>query len=202
MKRWWKSMAADHRPLILASSSPYRKALLDRLGLNYTTVSPDVDEVALPGETPAALVQRLAEHKARTVSATHSGLIIGADQVATINDEILGKPGNHETAVAQLQRLAGNRVIFHTGLCLLDTDSDKVQQATITFEVQFRRLSGAQIERYLRAEQPYDCAGSFKSEGLGVTLFEKMIGDDPTALIGLPLIRLAAMLGNAGVDLP
>jgi MAF protein len=192
----------DTPPIILASSSPYRKALLDRLCLDYTTVSPDIEETALPGEKPAGLVERLAEHKARAVGNTHAGLIIGSDQVATVDDEILGKPGNHENAVVQLGRLSGNRVSFYTGLCLLDTRHHEAQVDVVIFMVQFRDLTAEQIERYLRAEQPYNCAGSFKSEGLGITLFEKMIGDDPTALIGLPLIRLTAMLGNAGVDLP
>ena len=192
----------EQRPLILASSSPYRRELLDRLGLDYSTVSPDIDESALPGETPAVLVERLAEQKARAVGESHPGLIIGSDQVATVDDEILGKPGNHERAVAQLTRLSGRQVTFHTGLCLLDTVHHEAQVDVVPFTVQFRSLDAGQIERYLRTEQPYNCAGSFKSEGLGITLFEKMSGDDPTALIGLPLIRLTGMLGNAGVDLP
>ena len=195
-------MAAEQRSIILASSSPYRKVLLDRLGLDYTTVSPDVDESALPGESPVVLVERLAENKARAVGETHSGLVIGSDQVATVDDEILGKPGSHYNAVAQLTRLTGKRVTFYTGLCLLDTMNHTLQIDVVPFEVQYRQLTSEQIERYLRAEEPYNCAGSFKSEGLGITLFEKMIGDDPTALIGLPLIRLTAMLGNAGVVLP
>lgn len=192
----------EQRPLILASSSPYRRELLDRLGLDYSTVSPDIDESARPGETPAALVERLAEQKARAVGESHPGLIIGSDQVATVDDEILGKPGNHERAVAQLTRLSGRQVTFHTGVCLLDTEHHEAQVDVVPFRVQFRSLGAGQIERYLRTEQPYNCAGSFKSEGLGITLFEKMSGDDPTALIGLPLIRLTGMLGNAGVDLP
>jgi MAF protein len=193
---------ADAPPIILASSSPYRKELLGRLGLDFTTVSPDIDETAQPGEQPEALVERLAEHKARAAGETHNGLIIGSDQVATVDDEILGKPGSHYNAVAQLTQLSGKHVIFHTGLCLLDTRHHELQLDVVPFKVKFRELTGEQIERYLQAEQPYDCAGSFKSEGLGITLFEKMLGDDPTALIGLPLIRLTAMLGNAGVVLP
>jgi len=192
----------EQRPLILASSSPYRRELLDRLGLDYSTVSPDIDESALPGETPAALVERLAEQKARAVGESHPGLIIGSDQVATVDDEILGKPGNHERAVAQLARLSGRQVTFHTGLCLLDTVHHEAQVDVVPFTVQFRSLSAGQIERYLRTEQPYNCAGSFKSEGLGITLFEKMLGEDPTALIGLPLIRLTTMLENAQIQLP
>lgn len=195
-------MADSNRPLVLASSSPYRKQLLDRLGLAFSTVSPDIDETALPGETPDALVERLAEQKARAVGELHQGLIIGSDQVATIDDDILGKPGNHEKAVAQLTRLSGNRVTFHTGLCLLDTAHHEAQIDVVPFTVQFRELSAAQIERYLHAEQPYNCAGSFKSEGLGITLFEKLLGEDPTALVGLPLVKLTEMLSRAGIDLP
>jgi MAF protein len=195
-------MADSDRPLVLASSSPYRKELLDRLGLAYTSTSPDIDETALPGETPDALVERLAEQKARAVGERHQGLIIGSDQVATIDDEILGKPGNHEHAVQQLTRLSGKCVTFHTGLCLLDSTHHEAQVDVVPFTVQFRALSAAQTERYLLAEQPYNCAGSFKSEGLGITLFEKMTGDDPTALIGLPLIRLTTMLRNAGLNVP
>ncbi|MGB5261440.1 MAG: Maf family nucleotide pyrophosphatase [Gammaproteobacteria bacterium] len=195
-------MADSQRPLVLASSSPYRRELLDRLGLDYTTNSPDIDETVLPGETADALVERLAEHKARSAGETFQGLIIGSDQVATVNDDILGKPGNHDQAVAQLGRLSGNRVTFHTGLCLLDTANHELQLDMVPFTVQFRQLTAEQIERYLRTEQPYDCAGSFKSEGLGITLFAKMMGEDPTALIGLPLIRLTEMLSNAGIVLP
>jgi septum formation protein len=195
-------MPDSNRPLVLASSSPYRKELLDRLGLACTSVSPDIDETALPGETPDGLVERLAEQKARAVGETQQGLIIGSDQVATIGDEILGKPGDHEHAVQQLTRLSGKRVTFHTGLCLLDTAHHEAQVDVVPFTVQFRTLSAGQIERYLHAEQPYNCAGSFKSEGLGITLFEKMAGDDPTALIGLPLIRLTTMLRNAGLEIP
>ena len=194
-------MTIESSTIILASSSPFRKELLDRLGLDYTSVSPEIDETALPGETPAALVARLAEQKARAVSARQAGLIIGSDQVATISDDILGKPGNHENAVTQLQRLAGQRVIFYTGLCLLDSTNHETQVDVIPFTVQFRTLTGEQIERYLRTEQPYNCAGSFKSEGLGITLIEKMIGDDPTAKIGLPLIRLTVMMGKARINI-
>jgi len=195
-------MADSKHPLVLASSSPYRKELLDRLGVAYTSISPDIDETALPGETPDALVERLAEQKARAVGERHQGLIIGSDQVATIDNEILGKPGSHEHAVEQLSRLSGNHVTFHTGLCLLDTAHHEAQIDVVPFTVQFRALSAEQIERYLHAEQPYNCAGSFKSEGLGITLFEKMAGDDPTALIGLPLMRLTTMLRNAEFDIP
>jgi septum formation protein len=189
-------------PLVLASTSPFRRELLQRLGIAFTTAAPDVDESALPGESPAELVRRLSESKARAVGKTHAGLIIGSDQVATTGEDILGKPGNHERAVEQLQRLAGKSVTFHTGLCLLDSTQDTAQIDVVPFSVEFRQLSDTQIERYLRREKPYNCAGSFKSEALGITLFTRMRGDDPTALIGLPLIRLTDMLAVAGITLP
>ena len=192
----------DNPSLVLASTSPYRRELLQRLGIPFTTAAPDVDESALPGESPAELVRRLSESKARTVGKTHAGLIIGSDQVATTGEDILGKPGNHARAVEQLHQLAGRTVTFHTGLCLLDTAKDTRQLDVIPFSVEFRQLSAAQIERYLRREQPYNCAGSFKSEALGITLFTRMCGDDPTALVGLPLIRLTDMLAVAGITLP
>ena len=188
--------------LVLASTSPFRRELLQRLGIPFTTAAPDVDESPLPGETPGALVQRLSESKARAVGRTHTGLIIGSDQVATTGKDILGKPGDHERAVLQLQQLAGKTVTFHTGLCLLDTTANSAQIDVVPFSVEFRQLSNTQIERYLRREQPYNCAGSFKSEALGITLFRRMSGDDPTALIGLPLIRLTDMIAVAGITLP
>lgn len=188
--------------LILASTSPFRRELLHRLGIDFTAAAPDIDESPLPGETPEALVRRLAEAKARAVGRIRAGLIIGSDQVATTGGDILGKPGDHARAVAQLQHLSGKTVTFHTGLCLLDTAQDTVQLDVIPFHVEFRRLSDAQIERYLRRERPYNCAGSFRSEALGITLFTRMQGDDPTALIGLPLIRLTGMLAQAGIQLP
>jgi len=192
----------DNLPLVLASTSPFRRELLQRLGIPFTTAAPDVDESPQPGETPAELVRRLSECKARAVGKTHAGLIIGSDQVATTGEKILGKPGSHERAVEQLQQLAGKTVTFHTGLCLLDTVKDTAQTDVVPFIVEFRRLGALQIERYLRREQPYNCAGSFKSEALGITLFRRMRGDDPTALVGLPLIRLTDMLAVAGITLP
>jgi len=192
----------DKPSLILASTSPFRRELLQRLNVPFTTVSPEVDEAPLSGETPAALVRRLSESKARAVGRTHAGLIIGSDQVATTGVDILGKPGDHERASTQLQQLSGKIVTFQTGLCLLDSVKNTVQLDVIPFSVEFRRLTDSQIERYLRKEQPYNCAGSFKSEALGITLFARMHGDDPTALIGLPLIRLTDMLATAGVILP
>lgn len=186
----------------LASTSPFRKELLERLGIPFETVAPDVDETPLANETAEALVRRLSEDKARAMAASHRGLIIGSDQVATTGNNILGKPGTHERAFEQLRNLSGKRVTFQTGLCLLNTETDEAQVDVIPFIVKFRQLGGDQIERYLQQEQPYNCAGSFKSEGLGITLFEYMEGADPTALIGLPLIRLTSMLAQAGIVLP
>lgn len=188
--------------ITLASTSPFRKELLERLGIEFDTAAPDVDETSLPGELPEALVKRLSEDKARAVAATHAGLIIGSDQVASTGIDILGKPGTHERAREQLRNLSGKRVTFHTGLCLLNTDTDEVQLEVVPFVVQFRQLTDEQIERYLQHDLPYNCAGSFKSEGLGITLFERMDGEDPSALVGLPLIRLTTMLARAGVVLP
>ncbi len=189
-------------PVVLASTSPFRKELLQRLGLPFETAAPDVDETPRTNESPQALVRRLSELKARAIGYTHAGLIIGSDQVASTGADILGKPGTHEKAVAQLAFLSGKRVSFYTGLCLLNSVSGELQLDMVPYHVQFRALTDTQIEHYLRAEQPYNCAGSFKSEGLGITLFERMEGDDPTALIGLPLIRLTSMLANAGIILP
>jgi len=188
--------------LILASTSPFRKELLGRLNLPFETAAPDVDESRMENEPAIDLVRRLSEAKARAIGATHAGLIIGSDQVATHGESILGKPGDHATAMRQLQQLSGEHVTFLTGLCLLDSTTGEVQLDVVPFSVVFRKLSDEQLDRYLRQDQPYNCAGSFKSEGLGITLFERMEGDDPTALIGLPLIRLTAMLANAGVILP
>ncbi len=195
-------MNTANLPLILASTSPFRKELLLRLGLPFETAMPDVDETPQANESPQALVQRLAELKARAVGNVLKGLIIGSDQIASTGADILGKPGSHEKAAAQLAFLSGKRVSFYTGLCLLNSASGDIQLDMVPFHVQFRTLTDEQINRYLYAEQPYNCAGSFKSEGLGITLFEKMEGEDPTALIGLPLIRLTSMLANAGVILP
>jgi MAF protein len=189
-------------PIVLASTSPFRKELLQRIGIDFETAAPDIDESPLPGETPENLVKRLSEAKARVIGKTRAGLIIGSDQVASVGDEILGKPGTHENAVAQLRKLSGKLITFQTGLCLLNSASNQAQVDITPFRVQFRELDAQQIERYLQADQPYNCAGSFKSEGLGITLFERMEGEDPTALIGLPLIRLTDMLRQAGVVLP
>lgn len=189
-------------PLVLASTSPYRRELLDRLGLEFSVCSPDVDETAKPGEAAADLVRRLAEAKARAGAQqqTAPALIIGSDQVAVIDGEVLGKPGTFERACAQLAQLAGQRVSFLTGLCLYNTSTERIQIDMVPFAVEFRRLTRAQIEAYVRKEQPLNCAGSFKSEGLGITLFTRIEGEDPTALVGLPLIRLVDMLIAEDVD--
>ena len=186
----------------LASTSPFRKELLQRLGIPFVTAAPDVDESPLANETAVALVLRLSESKARAIAASHPGLIIGSDQVATTGNNILGKPGSHERALEQLRGLSGQRVTFQTGLCLLNTATNEAVVDAIPFIVKFRQLGDEQIERYLQQDQPYHCAGSFKSEGLGIALFEYMEGSDPTALIGLPLIRLTSMLSQAGIVLP
>lgn len=189
------------RQIILASSSPYRRELLTRLQLPFQTASPDVDETRLVAESPPNMVQRLALRKAEALSEAHpEALIIGSDQCAVVEQTILGKPGDFDMARQQLARASGKRVSFHTGLCLLDAATDEAQTEVIPFHVHFRNLNDAQIEHYLRREQPYNCAGSFRSEGLGIALFRRMEGNDPTALIGLPLIRLIAMLETAGVE--
>ncbi len=188
-------------PLVLGSTSPFRRALLERLGLPFLTAAPEVDESRLPDEPPEALVARLARAKAEAVAARHpQALIIGSDQVAVIDGDILGKPGDHANAVRQLTAASGRSVVFHTGLCLLNAANGRAQSCVEPFHVVFRRLSPAQIEGYLRHETPYNCAGSFKSEGLGIALFERLEGDDPNSLIGLPLIRLTAMLAAEGCD--
>lgn len=186
--------------LILASSSPYRKELLHRLGLPFITIAPQADETPLPDEPPEALVARLASAKAHAVAHQHSdALIIGSDQAAVLEGRIMGKPGNHDNAAAQLGSASGRRVEFLTGLCLLNSATRRMQVDVIPFAVVFRVLSAAQIENYLRREQPYNCAGSFKAEGLGIALFDKLEGEDPTALVGLPLISLVQMLEHENV---
>jgi MAF protein len=189
--------------LVLGSTSPFRRQLLERLGVAFETASPEVDESCLPREHPQDLVRRLALAKAQAVAATHPhSLVIGSDQVACVDGSILGKPGTHQRARCQLQRASGKRVSFFTGLCLLNTDSAKFQLVCEPFHVYFRQLRPEQIERYLSREKPYNCAGSFKSEGLGIALFERMEGDDPNALVGLPLIRLISMLAVEGIEIP
>jgi MAF protein len=193
--------------LILASSSPFRKELLNKLGLKFSTHSPDVDESRSAGETPRQLVHRLAQDKAREVAKSHQGLIIASDQVATLqdgqgaNDQVLGKPHTHENAIKQLSECSGKTVTFVTSLCLLNTNSGNIQTIVETFKVVFRQLKSEQIDNYLKKEQPYNCAGSFKSEGLGISLFSALEGKDPNTLIGLPLIQLIQLLENEGIDI-
>lgn len=197
-------MAASSLPLVLASSSPYRRELLARLGVAFDHLSPDIDESQLPGEQPEALVTRLAAAKATKVADSFpEALIIGSDQLAIGPDgEPLGKPRTSERAVEQLLSMSGHRVTFVTGLCLLNSKTGNRQQLCEPFEVAFRRLTRPQVERYVAAEQPLNCAGSFKSEGLGITLFERLCGRDPNSLIGLPLIALVEMLAKEGLELP
>ncbi|MBY0239279.1 MAG: Maf-like protein [Burkholderiaceae bacterium] len=187
--------------LVLASSSAYRRELLGRLQLPFSVDVPDIDESPLPGETPSATALRLARDKAAAVAARHPGaLVIGSDQVATLDDEQIGKPGSHPAALAQLQKMRGREVIFHTALCLWDGRNNTSQLADIQTVVTFRDLPDAELDAYLRIEQPYDCAGSAKNEGLGIAILERIATDDPTALTGLPLIALTGMLRNAGVS--
>ncbi|MCV6604877.1 MAG: Maf family nucleotide pyrophosphatase [Porticoccaceae bacterium] len=189
--------------IILASSSPYRRQLMERLGLIFDCHSPQVDETPQPDESPVELALRLSRLKARALAGkfTHH-LIIGSDQVAECNGEILHKPGSFEVAQQQLQRQSGNTVKFHTGLCIHNSISGEQQTDVVTTTVHFRQLSEDEIERYLQREQPYDCAGSFKVEQLGVSLFRKVESPDPTALIGLPLILLCEMLRQSGIQVP
>ena len=185
--------------LVLASTSPYRRELLTRLGIPFEVAAPDVDETPHAGEGPADTALRLAQEKARALAHRYPGaLIIGSDQVATLDNLQIGKPGNHERAVAQLQLMRGRTVIFHTALALYDSRNDSVQVKDVQTEVDFRQLSDEFIEAYLQKEHPYNCAGSAKSEGLGIVLMSAMRGTDPNALIGLPLIELVSMLRHAG----
>ncbi|WP_213876689.1 Maf family nucleotide pyrophosphatase [Pseudomonas sp. dw_358] len=189
------------RTLLLASSSPYRRELLNRLRLPFECASPDIDESRQAGEAPHALVSRLAQQKAAALAPTHrTHLIIGSDQVAVLDDQVLGKPHSFDKARAQLLAASGRSVSFLTGLALLDSASGRCQVDVVAFTVHMRVLDEAQVERYLRAEQPYDCAGSFKAEGLGVSLFQRTEGEDATSLVGLPLIRLVDMLRVEGIE--
>jgi septum formation protein len=189
--------------IILGSSSAYRKELLFRLGIPFKVAEPNINESPLPNETPEATAMRLAEEKAIAIAAKHPGsLVIGSDQVAVLDREQIGKPGTHENAMKQLQKMRGRRVVFHTAICLLDGRSagkPNVQIENVQTFVTFRNLPDAELDAYLRLEQPYDCAGSAKNEGLGITIIEKIESTDPTALTGLPLIALTTMLRKAGV---
>lgn len=190
------------RPLILGSTSRYRQELLSRLGLPFQTESPDVDETPAPNEPPADLALRLALAKAREVAARFpDAIVIGSDQVADLHGEPLGKPGTHERAVAQLQRMRGETVVFQTAVAVVCQRSGFEEAELAAVRVAFRQLSDEQIERYLQIERPYDCAGSAKSEGLGIALLERIDNDDPTALVGLPLIRTCHLLRAAGVPI-
>ncbi|SDI84015.1 MAF protein [Ferrimonas sediminum] len=189
------------KPLILGSTSPFRRQILEKLNLPFRCEKPEVDETPLDDETAYQLVMRLAEAKARAAGQSHDDAwVIGSDQVAVIDDEILGKPGTHDNAVEQLQAASGKKVTFYTSLCLLNTDTGESQVDVETFKVYFKNLSLKQIDAYLKAEQPYNCAGSFKSEGLGIALFDRLSGRDPNTLMGLPLIRLTEMLQAEGFD--
>lgn len=189
------------RALILASTSPYRRDLMERLRMPFETVAPDVDERILPGESPPQMASRLALAKARAVAARHpNAVVIGSDQVADLAGVAIGKPGDHERATEQLASMSGRIVVFHTAVAVLCVASGFEATALAPVTVRFRTLQAREIENYLRAEMPYDCAGSAKSEGLGITLLDAIESDDPTALIGLPLIRTCALLRRAGID--
>jgi len=188
-------------PIILASSSAFRKSLLERLHLAFVCHSPEIDESLESGESESAYVCRLAEAKAQSLADKFpDAVIIGSDQCALLDGTILGKPGNHEAALKQLKAAQGKTIIFHTGICVLQRATGFIEVDDILYQVRFRRLSDRQLTHYLQVEQPYECAGSFKSEGYGACLFDQMQGDDPTALIGLPLIRLTGMLENVGIE--
>jgi septum formation protein len=193
----------SHPPLVLASTSAYRRELLQRLRVQFEVLSPGVDETSHPGESPEQVARRLSLEKARAVALRRpEALVIGSDQTATLDGVgIIGKPGTHERAVAQLRAASGRTLVFHTGLCLWRPDAEPLVDCIDT-RVRFRSLADDEIERYLWAETPYDCAGSAKSEGLGAALLEAQEGPDPSALVGLPLIRLAQMLRTAGLRLP
>jgi septum formation protein len=189
------------RSLILASSSPYRQELLARLGLPFESISPKIDESPLAGEQPQETALRLAQLKAKKIAESNpNALIIGCDQVATLDGVQLCKPMSHENAVKQLQYQRGRRVTFHSALCLYNSATKQIQADVVLYDVEFRNLTDAQIENYLRIEEPYNCAGSTKSEGLGIALIASMTGSDPNALIGLPLIKLITMLQNEQVN--
>ncbi|MGO4277390.1 septum formation protein [Cupriavidus sp. OV038] len=193
------SSSAIHPPLILGSSSPYRRELLARLRIPFDVAVPDIDETPLAGEAPEATALRLSRRKAEAIAARHPGaLVIGSDQVCTLDGAQIGKPGSHEKALAQLQQMRGRTVTFHSALCLLDSRTGEAQLADVQTRATFRDLPDAELDAYLRLETPYDCAGSAKAEGLGIALLARVESDDPTALIGLPLIALTGMLRAAG----
>lgn len=189
-------------PILLASSSQYRRQLIEKLGISVDFDKPEIDETPLPNESPEDLAKRLSTAKAEALREAYPNhLIIGSDQVAELKGELLGKPGNHANATRQLQNARGKIMNFHTGIALLNASTGKVQYRCSRYEVKFRQLTDTQIDSYLKKEMPYDCAGSFKSEGLGIALFEYIRGDDPNSLVGLPLIQLTNMLSNEGIDI-
>ena len=195
-----ESLPTSHRRLVLGSTSPYRRELLSRLRVPFEVASPDVDESPLPQEPPADLARRLAWAKARAVAARFpDAVVIGSDQVADLAGVPIGKPGTHERAVAQLRQMRGHTVVFHTAVAVVCAQTGFEQMELAPVSVKFRNLSDAEIEAYLVAEQPYDCAGSARSEGLGIALLDAIDSDDPTALVGLPLIRTCRMIRAAGV---
>ncbi len=196
-------MPASHPPLVLASTSPTRRELLGRLGMPFEVHAPQVDETPLPDEAPTALALRLARAKAEAAAAQFPAhLIIGSDQVAVVGARVLGKPGDRARAAEQLALSSGQVMVFQTAVCLFSSITGQVATRLVPFDVELRRLSSADIEHYLDREQPFGCAGSLRSEGLGVTLCRRMSGDDPTALLGLPLIALCALLRDQGLALP
>lgn len=189
------------KTLVLGSTSPFRKSILEKLNLTFECAKPNIDETAAKGESPQALVERLAIEKAKAVASQYpDALIIGSDQVAVCEDIILGKPHNFENGVKQLSMFSNKCVTFYTGLCVYDSGNNTIKALVEPFIVHFKKLSQQEIENYLHAEKPYNCAGSFKSEGLGICLFDKLEGDDPNSLIGLPLIKLVDLLKQHGLD--
>jgi len=189
--------------LVLASTSPYRRQLLERLGVRFTVAAPDVDETPLPGETPIDLANRLARAKAEVIAHRHpSSVVIGSDQVAMLGKEVIAKPGNPERCIEQLKMLSGQRLAFHTAVNVIQSDTGSNQSHLDITTVHFRKLTTEEIERYVARERPVNCAGSFKAEALGITLFDRIESNDPTALIGLPLIWLANALRGSGFNLP
>lgn len=193
--------APDRPPLILASSSPYRAAMLERLGIPFTTETSGVDETPEPGEAPEVLARRLALAKARQVAdANPQALVIGADQIAVLGDQVLGKPGTRERAIVQISRMSGNRVDYLSGIALLGAGYQQVD--IVPTRLTYRNLDRLEIERYVDRDQPFDCAGAMRSESLGIALLESLSSDDPTALIGMPLIRIAQWLRDAGYEIP
>jgi len=194
---------SSHLPIILASSSPYRREILQRLGLTFTAESPEIDESICAGESAANLVQRLSLEKARTIARNHPGrLIIGSDQVSEQDDEIIGKPRDHADAVRQLQRASGKTSYLYSGVALINSATGKEYSEVAVVKVRCRPLDKGQIERYLRADQPYNCCGSIKVESLGISLLASVESDDPNAITGMPVTRLVAMLAAEGITLP